>query len=78
MALSYVAKGLREMKIEARNGFRKIPHKKRVIKDRKKEIDCIIREYGSFLPDELENILKKTYRIVDRIYKPNMKRSRKK
>lgn len=78
--LFHLAKELKYMKIEAINGFRDFSKIKqlRVIRERKEQTEPIIREYGSFLPDELANIIKRTNEIVDKIYKPNVRWARKK
>lgn len=69
-ALSYVAKELKKMRIEARNGFKGLSEIEQsvIISNRKKEIENILRERGSFLSDEIPDVINRTSRLVERIY----------
>jgi len=79
-AFSYVAGQLKKMRIEVRNGFKELskPEQTAVISNKKNGIESILREIGSFLPDEIPPVLCRTSRLVERIYVPYIKWTRKK
>jgi len=79
-AFSYVAKELKKMRIEARNGFRELSRveQSEAISSKKKEIENLLREEGSFFSYELPSVISRTSRLVERVYAPYLKWARKK
>lgn len=67
--ISQVAKELRTMRREAIDGFKDLPRENQfdIIAQGKRKIESILRN-GSFFEQEIKNLIKRTHRIVDKIY----------
>jgi hypothetical protein len=74
--LSYIAQELKNIKKEPKHNFEKLERDNQleIISKKKRTIETILIEHGSFYQKETESLFSKFFKEIDEIYRPYLKR----